>query len=94
MTRLKALPFSIVTLVLGVLSIPLAFARHLVSLSLVLALLALCLTAIGRLMARKRSYSETSLRRAKIGLRCAVVGAVCSVTMWCLWACNVLLDKE
>ncbi|MBP6573451.1 MAG: hypothetical protein KA230_03290 [Flavobacteriales bacterium] len=93
MSAQKALPFSIVTLVFGALSIPLAFARHLVSLSLVLALLSISLVVVGRLLARKRSYSETSLKRSKIGLRCAVVGAICSVTMWWLWASNIMLDK-
>lgn len=93
MSDRKPLPFSIVSLVFGILSMPLAFAGHLVSLAMVLALLAIILVFVGRLMARKRSYSETSLKRSKIGLICAIAGTICSALMWWLWASNILLDK-
>lgn len=89
----KDLPLSMVTLLFGSLSVPLAFARHLVSLALVLGLLALVFGAWGdRKQARHLlRYSARSVRRARIGLNLAMAGTFCSVVMWILWATNILL---
>ena len=88
----KNLPLSMVTLIFGGGSIALAFARHLVSLSLVLAILALVFGAWGE---RKQArhllrYTSVSVRRARIGFKLALVGALFSLVMWVLWASNVL----
>ena len=86
------LPLSTVTLIFGALSIPLAFARHLVSLALVLAVLALVFGLWGIRMNDRHllRYTATSGKRAKLGFRLAGVGALCSLVMWVLWATNSL----
>lgn len=88
----KDLPLGMVTLIFGGLSIPLAFTRHLVSLSFVLGILAL---AFGLWGDRKQAkhllrYTAASIKRAKLGLKLAIVGTACSLVMWVLWASNAL----
>lgn len=88
----KDLPLSMVTLIFGALSVPLAFARHLVSLALVLGLLAL---AFGLWGERKQAgyllrYTAKSIRRSRMGFKLAATGTACSLVMWLLWASNVL----
>lgn len=87
------LPLSMVALIFGGLSIPLAFARHLVSLALVLGLLALVFGAWGERKASRHllRYTANSARRARYGTRLAAVGTLCSIVMWLLWATNTLL---
>lgn len=92
MSTERDLPLSMVTLIFGTLSVPLAFARHLVSLALVLALLSIGFALFGRWRARKRVYARSSLTRSRIGLICGIVGAVCSLVLWWLWASNILLE--
>jgi hypothetical protein len=91
--ELKDLPLSMVTLIFGGASIPLAFARQLVSLALVLAVLALLFTLWGRTRYKAHliSYTRHSVRRMERGARLALVGAACAVVMWVLWRTNVLL---
>ncbi|MEO8069555.1 MAG: hypothetical protein ABI599_17795 [Flavobacteriales bacterium] len=79
-------------MIFGILSVPLAFARHLVSLALVLALLTILLALFGKWLAGKRAYGALGLKRSRIGLLCGMVGAACSVLMWWLWASNILLE--
>ena len=88
----RNLPFSMAALVMGGLSIPLAFARHLVSLALVLAVLALVLTAWGRWRVRRapQRFDPASTRRARWAGRLALVGLLVSATIWALWAAQVL----
>ena len=90
--RGRNLPLSTVSLVFGALSIPLAFAAHLVSLALVLGLLAMAFGAWGR----KRSgtgatFTLKSTERAQRGLRLGAIGTGCALLMWVLWATNTLL---
>jgi lysylphosphatidylglycerol synthetase-like protein (DUF2156 family) len=92
MNKERNLPLSLVTMIFGILSIPLAFARHLVSLALVLALLSIAFGLFSRLRARKRSYATSSLNRSRIGFLFGVIGAACSLVMWWLWASNILLE--
>lgn len=87
----KHLPLSMVTLIFGVLSVLLAFAVHLVSLAVVLAVLSVASGSWGRYRAKGRDYSEASLKRSRWGLRSGLVGLACSVVMWWLWASNILL---
>lgn len=88
----RKLPLSLVTLVFGVLSIPLAFARHLCVPATIIALLAIVFNGWGRWMLKRgRGYSAKSIHRSTLGFKLAVVGAVCGITMWVLWATNVLL---
>ncbi len=86
------LPLSTVAMVFGMLSIPLAFARHLVSLALVLALLGLVCALVGRWSVKRRParWTSYSVERARIGLMTALLGVLCSVVMWTLWARNML----
>ena len=79
-------PFRITSLVMGLLSLPLAFARHLVSLALVLAVLSLLLNGTGALL-RRGSGSRTT----RLAGWSAVLGLVSSLVMWGLWASGMLL---
>jgi hypothetical protein len=87
------LPLSTVAMVFGALSIPLAFAVHLVSLALVLGLLALGFGLWGdRTQARHLlRYTPTSVNRARKGWKMGAIGTGCSLLMWMLWASNALL---
>lgn len=87
----RDLPLSMVTLVFGVLSIPLAFARQLCVPALIMAVLAIGFYRWGRRKQKARTYSTGSLKRSSLGFKLAVVGSVCSLTVWILWATNVLL---
>ena len=87
----RDLPLSMVTLLFGALSVPLALLRHLVSLAMVLALLALVFRWWGRYSARLNTYSPASLRRSQHGGRAGAVGAMLALVMWVLWRTNVLL---
>lgn len=88
----RKLPLSVVTLVFGALSIPLAFARHLCVPATIMALLAIAFNIWGRWMLKRgRGYSARSLRRSALGFKFALAGAACGLTMWTLWASNVLL---
>ncbi|MBL7963459.1 MAG: hypothetical protein JNM31_06405 [Flavobacteriales bacterium] len=93
MSTERDLPLSTVTLVFGVLSIPLAFLAQLCVPALIMALLALAFHAWGRKRsARKGGYTAVSLTRSQKGYRLALVGACLSTLMWILWASNVLLS--
>jgi hypothetical protein len=90
----RNLPLSLVCLIFGGLSIPLAFARHLVSLALVLGILAIAFGLWGQ---RKNArhllrYTSTSAKRATRGLRLGLIGTACALVMWVLWASNFLLS--
>ncbi len=87
----RDLPLSMVTFLFGLASVPMSVTRHLVSLSLVLALLALAFRWWGRRRAVLVDYAPASVQRSEKGGRAAVVGAVLAVVMWALWRTNVLL---
>lgn len=91
MTELRSLPLSMVTLVFGVLSIPLAFARQLCAPALIMGVLAIAFHFGGRAMRRKKEYSPESIKRSTLGSKLALVGSVCALTMWVLWATGALL---
>jgi hypothetical protein len=92
MSSQRDLPLSMVTLVFGVLSIPLAFLRHLCVPAAIMGLLALAFHAWGRWRAaRGGAYSAGSLRRSWWGGRLAAVGTICAMAMWILWWTDVLL---
>ncbi len=86
----RDLPLSMVTLVFGALSIPLAFARQLCVPALIMGLLAIGFHVWGRRKQKAGSYSSGSLKRSSLGFKLALVGSVCSLTMWVLWATNSL----
>ncbi|MBK7382158.1 MAG: hypothetical protein IPI81_02325 [Flavobacteriales bacterium] len=89
----RRLPLSTVTLVFGALSIPLAFARHLCSLAVILGVYALIFGWWGQRRAAGHllRYTAVSVKHSRIGARLAMVGTVCAVIMWVLWASNWLL---
>lgn len=89
MTNSRHLPLSSVTLVFGVLSIPLAFVRHLCVPATIMGLLAIGFHLWGR--TRGSGYAQASLRRSLWGFRLALAGTACAVIMWVLWWTNVLL---
>jgi len=87
----RAVPFSWECLVFGMLSVPLAFARHLVSLAVILAVLGVVLGLYGRWRSsRSGVWSEASRRRVKVGIRVAASGLLISCVIWLLWAKGVL----
>ncbi len=89
----RRLPLAQVTLVFGALSIPLAFVRHLCVPATIMGLLAIAFNLCGRWMLKRgRGYSPKSLRRSTLGFKLALAGAACGITMWVLWATNVLLS--
>ncbi len=86
------LPLSTVAMVFGALSIPLAFAVHLVSLALVLGVLAVVIGLWGRMQVKRSSkYTTSSVQRGQRGLRLGTIGIGCALIMWVLWATNTLL---
>ncbi|MBP8823605.1 MAG: hypothetical protein KBH07_08180 [Flavobacteriales bacterium] len=87
----RKLPLSMVTLVFGVLSVPLAFARQLCVPALVMALLAIAFFLAGRRLQRSASFTAASRRHSLLGFRLALAGSGCALLMWVLWATNVLL---
>lgn len=89
----KPLPLSTVTLIFGVLSVLLAFARHLVSLALVLAILAVVFGWWGRhrVVGLGLQFTPDSIRRSQWGFRAGLIGLAASAVMWVLWRTNVLL---
>lgn len=91
MTDQRSLPLSMVTFVFGVLSIPLAFARQLCVPALIMGVLAIAFHLMGRSMQRKKAYSPGSIKRSTLGSKLALVGSVCALTMWVLWATGTLL---
>lgn len=90
----RPLPLSMVTLVFGALSVPLAFAGHLCSLAVVLGVYAIAFGWWGQRRAAKHvlRYTAASVKRARIGFRCGMVGTACALLMWALWASNLLLN--
>ena len=87
----RSLPLSMVTLVFGVLSIPLAFARQLCVPALIMGVLAIGFYMVGRRLQSQKEYRPNSIRRSKLGFWLALVGSVCALLMWVLWATGVLL---
>ncbi|MCU0320339.1 MAG: hypothetical protein MUE88_09725 [Flavobacteriales bacterium] len=87
----RDLPLSMVTLIFGVLSVPLAVLRHLVSLAVVLAALALAFQWWGRRKAKVNAYTPASIKRSHQGGKAAMIGGALAVVMWVLWRTNVLL---
>lgn len=88
----RNLPLSMVSLVFGALSIPLAFAVHLVSLALVLGVLAMAFGAWGRKHSGKgAAFTLKSTKRAQRGLLLGAIGTGCALLMWVLWTTNTLL---
>ncbi|MEX1132924.1 MAG: hypothetical protein WEC15_06845 [Flavobacteriales bacterium] len=79
-------------LVFATLSVPLAFMGHLVSLSAVLAALAIMLSLFGRWLNARRpgKYSSSSLTRLTWSLRIGSLGLLFSVGFWILWATGTL----
>lgn len=92
MSQLRHLPLSLVTLVFGMLSIPLAFLRHLCVPAAIMGVLALAFHGWGRWrIARGGAYTPLSLARSMWGRRLAAVGTACALAMWVLWWTGVLL---
>lgn len=90
-TAERAVPFSWECLIFGVLSIPLAFARHLVSLAVVLAFLGLVLGLYGRWRStRSGEWSQVSRRRVAYGIPLAGAGLLLGIVIWVLWSKGVL----
>lgn len=87
----RSLPLSMVTLVFGVLSIPLAFARQLCAPALIMGMLAIGFYLVGRSMQRKKVHSPVSIKRSALGFKLALVGSVCALAMWVLWGTGALL---
>ncbi len=89
----KKLPLSTAALVMGALSVPLAFAWHLCSLAVVLGVYATVAGLWGRRRATKHLliYSATSQSYALWGMRLGLLGLVLASIMWLLWATNWLL---
>lgn len=89
----RPLPLSMVTLIFGALSVPLSFARHLVSLALVLAVLSIAFGWWGRhrIKGLGLQYTSDSVRRNNWGSRAGLIGLATSIAMWILWRTNVLL---
>ena len=89
----KNLPLSTVVLIFGALSIPLAFARHLCTLAVVLGVYAMILGFWGQRRSAKHllRYTAASVKRTRLGTRLAVLGTLCATVMWILWASNWLL---
>ncbi|MCL4281223.1 MAG: hypothetical protein KJZ58_03065 [Flavobacteriales bacterium] len=87
----RRLPLSMVTLVFGVLSVPLAFARQLCVPAFIMGVLAVVIHLAGRAKRRNGTWSKASLRNARWGYRAALVGSICALAMWVLWATGVLL---
>lgn len=85
-------PLSLVALIFAGLSVPLAFARHLVSLALVLAVLALICAGIGHFLQRRRPdrYGNVRSQRLKWAIRLGGLGSTCAVLIWILWRKGVL----
>lgn len=90
----RNLPFSMAALVLGALSVPLAFAWHLCSLAVVLGAYAAALGLWGRRRASRHVlvYSASSTNRALWGARLGGAGLLMGIIMWVLWATNWLLN--
>lgn len=88
----RSLPFHVATLLFGALSLPLAFARHLVSLAVVLALWGIVLGIAGRALVRRQPerYRPATVLRGLWGLRLAVIGLLLSVVVWILWMRGIL----
>lgn len=89
---LRSVPGSIPALVFAVLSVPLAFMGHLVSLATILSTLAIVLSGFGRwIFARDPGkYSSTSLTHLTWSLRIGVSGLLLSLAFWVLWATGTL----
>lgn len=89
---MRPVPGSTPALVFALLSVPLAFMGHLVSLATVLAALAIVLSMFGRWMFARGAgkYSSTSLTRLTWSLRIGVSGFLFSVAFWVLWATGAL----
>lgn len=87
----RSLPLSLVTLVFGALSIPLAFARQLCVPALIMGVLAIIFHLLGRRMQRRKKYTAGSINRSKWGFRLALLGSLSALAMWVLWATGVLL---
>ena len=89
----RNLPLSTVALILGGSSIPLAFARHLCSLAVVMGVYAMLFGFWGQRRAARHllRYTARSVQRARWGARLAVAGTVCGLLMWLLYASNWLL---
>ncbi len=90
MSAARKLPLATAALVLGLLSIPLAFMRQLCVPALIMALLAIAIHLVGRALQRRNSYSLASIRRSLWGMRAAVVGGACAMAMWLLWISGAL----
>lgn len=93
MTEPRPLPLHLVTLVMGIASVPLAFAGHLVSLSLVLSGMALGARALGMAQIGIRgrgAFTGRSLKLSRLGSWAAVVGLTAAVLMWWAYATDRL----
>ena len=91
MKEQRHLPLAQVTLVFGMLSVPLAFARQLCVPAAIMGVLAIAFHFWGRSPARRAGRSAASVKWSTLGFRAALVGTACALTMWVLWATNVLL---
>lgn len=87
----RRLPLSQVTLVFGILSVVLAFVRHLCVPASIMGVLAIVFHLWGRRKQLGGSYSAQSVKWSQLGFRLALAGTAASIVMWVLWATNALL---
>lgn len=83
----RSLPLHMVTLVLGTLSVPTAFAGHLVSLAVAMAAVALACRIVGWALVRAKgsdAFAARGLKLSRIGGWAALVGLAAALLMW--WA--------
>lgn len=85
-------PLSLVAVIFAGLSVPLAFARHLVALALVLGILALICAAIGRTISGRapERYGTAGSMRLKWAFRLGTLGSTSAVLIWVLWRKGML----
>lgn len=90
MADLRRLPLSTVTLVFGLLSIPLAFARQLCVPAFLMGVLAILFHVLGLALQKRNGYTTGSIKLSLWGMRLAVAGSACALAMYFLWLGGVL----
>lgn len=80
----RDLPLSMVTLVFGVLSVPLAPARQLCAPAAIMGVLAVAFHLWGRARQKRRAFSPASIKRSRLGFITGIAGAISAVFFWVL----------
>ena len=80
------------SLVLGLLSLPMAFLVHLVSLGVVIAFCAQATGLVGMALPRRDAgrYTIASASRVKWGIRTGILGLALGGAVWYMWVAGVL----